>query len=236
MWRLNTVLRRVNSIACPRSRPIWFAVRWRCIFMSSSAAALAAKQATATIPIVFSLGEDPLKLGLVASLNRPGGRMTGSYNSPRGSKRSDLGCCTNGSEVHDGGRARRSRTLRLPKPSCAMCGRRRTGWVSNRCSARQCRRRFQRRVRDSRQQRAGALLVCGSPFFNGRREQLVVLAARHAVPAIYEWRDFAAAGGLMSYGTNLADFYRQGGVYAGRDSQRRETGRCRSCSGPSSSS
>jgi putative ABC transport system substrate-binding protein len=61
-------------------------------------------------------------------------------------------------------------------------------------------------------QRAGALLVCSSPFFNTRREQLVILAARHAVPAIYEWRDFAAAGGLMSYGTNLADAYRQVGV------------------------
>ena len=64
-------------------------------------------------------------------------------------------------------------------------------------------------------QRAAALLVCSSPFFNGRREQLVVLAARHAVPAIFEWRDFAAAGGLMSYGTSLADAYRQVGVYAG---------------------
>ena len=61
-----------------------------------------------------------------------------------------------------------------------------------------------------------ALLVCASPFFNSRREQLVVLAARHAVTAIYEWRDFAVAGGLMSYGTSLADSYRQGGVYAGR--------------------
>ena len=65
-------------------------------------------------------------------------------------------------------------------------------------------------------QQAGALLVSASPFFNQRREQLVVLAARHAVPAIYDWRDFAAAGGLMSYGTSLADAYRQVGVYAGQ--------------------
>src|SRR5262249_43246931 len=66
------------------------------------------------------------------------------------------------------------------------------------------------------QHRSGALLVCASPFFNTRREQLVVLAARHALPTIYEWRDFAAAGGLMSYGTSLADAYRQAGIYAGR--------------------
>jgi len=80
--------------------------------------------------------------------------------------------------------------------------------------------RYQSRFRcvfaDLLRQGAGALLVCSSPFFASRRQPLVVLAARQAVPAIYEWREFAAAGGLMTYGTNLNDAYRQMGVYTGR--------------------
>src|SRR5262249_13763741 len=82
--------------------------------------------------------------------------------------------------------------------------------------SRQYGERVQRAFSTSVRQKAGALLVCASPFFNARRQQLALLAARHTVPAMYEWRDFAAAGGLMSYGTSLADAYRQAGVYAGR--------------------
>jgi putative ABC transport system substrate-binding protein len=187
------------------------------IFVSTSAAALAAKRATATIPIVFSLGEDPLKLGLVASLNRPGGSMTGVYQFTTGLEAKRLGllhemvpkATTMAALVHPNFSAAKTQ-LRDVQEAAARLG---VQLVVLRANAE---REFDAAFATLVQQRAGALLVCGSPFFNTRREQLVVLAARHAVPAIYEWRDFAAAGGLMSYGTSLVDAYRQAGVYAGR--------------------
>jgi putative ABC transport system substrate-binding protein len=187
------------------------------IFLSSSAAAVAAKQATATIPIVFSLGEDPLKLGLIASLNRPGGNMTGTYQFTTGLEAKRLGL------LHEiVPKATTMAVLVQPSFSAAEAQLRDVREAAARLGVQLVVLRanvesdFNAAFATLVEQRAGALLVCGSPFFNGRREQLVVLAARHAVPAIYEWRDFAAAGGLMSYGTNLADAYRQAGIYAGR--------------------
>jgi putative tryptophan/tyrosine transport system substrate-binding protein len=187
------------------------------VLVASAAGAFAAKQATTTIPIVFNVGDDPIKTGLVASLNRPGGNLTGVYMFTSGLEAKRLGL------LHE--MVPKATTIavlinstfpdaenQLPEVQGAAA---RLGvqLVVVRADAESD---FDAAFATIVQQRAGALLVCASPFFNARRQQLVVLAARHAVPAIYEWRDFAAAGGLMSYGTSLADAYRQAGVYAGR--------------------
>jgi putative ABC transport system substrate-binding protein len=181
-------------------------------------AVLAVKAATTAIPIVFTAGgADPVGLGLVASLNRPGGNITGVYHFATGLEAKRLGLLhemvpkaatiavlvnPNYSDAED--------QLRDVQEAAARLG---VQLVVVRANAESD---FEAAFSTLVQQRSGALLVCASPFFNTRREQLVVLAARHALPAIYEWRDFAAAGGLMSYGTSLADAYRQAGIYAGR--------------------
>jgi putative ABC transport system substrate-binding protein len=187
------------------------------LFVATTAGALAAKQATRTIPVVFSVGDDPVASGLVPSLNRPGGNLTGVYQFANGLEAKRLGL------LHDmvpkapiiavlvnpnflGAEDQ----LREVQEAAASLGMQLVIVRANVESD------FDAAFSTIVQQRATALLVCASPFFNIRRQQLVVLAARHALPAIYEWRDFAAAGGLMSYGTSLADAYRQGGVYAGR--------------------
>ena len=184
---------------------------------TSPPGALAAKQATATIPIVFSMGDDPVKLGLVASLNRPGGNMTGTYMFTTGLEAKRLGllhemvpkATTIAVLIHTSYSGAETQ-LRDVQEAAARLG---VQLVVLRANAESD---FNAAFATLVQQRAGALLVCSSTFFNGRREQLVVLAARHAVPAIYEWREFAAAGGLMSYGTSLNDAFRQIGVYTGR--------------------
>ena len=179
-------------------------------------AVLAAKAATTTIPIVFSLGADPVGLGVVASLNRPGGNITGVYQFTSGLEAKRLGLlhemvpkATPIAVLVNPNFADAENQLRDVEEAAARLE---VQLVIVRANAESD---FDAAFSTLVRQRAGALLVCSSPFFNGRREQLVVLAARHAVPAIFEWRDFAAAGGLMSYGTSLADAYRQVGVYAG---------------------
>jgi putative ABC transport system substrate-binding protein len=183
----------------------------------SSAPALAAKAATATIPIVFATGGDPVKLGLVSSFNRPGSNVTGVsfLVNALGTKRLELlhelvpaataiGYLVNPtnpnaqSETSDVQAAARMLGLQLH--------------VENASDDREIDAAFPRFV----QQRVGALYVAGDAFFLARRDHLSALAARHALPASYSVRDNVVAGGLMSYGTSIIDAFRQAGVYAGR--------------------
>jgi putative ABC transport system substrate-binding protein len=180
-------------------------------------AALATKQLTTTIPIVFSVGDDPVKLGLVASLSRPSGNLTGFYIFASALEAKRLGLlhemvpkATTIAVLVNPSLLDAENQLRDVREAAARLG---VQLVVLRANAESD---FDAAFATLVQQRAGALLVCASPFFNARRQQLVALAARHSVPAIYEWRDFAATGGLMSYGTVLADAYRQTAVYAGR--------------------
>jgi putative tryptophan/tyrosine transport system substrate-binding protein len=176
-----------------------------------------AKQATRTIPIVFSVGEDPVTAGLVDSLNQPAGNMTGVYQFTAGLEAKRLGLlhemvpkATTIAVLINSNYSGAEGQLRDVQEAAPRLG---VQLLIVRANAES---EFNTAFSTLVQQGVGALLVCASPFFNSRRQQLVVLAARHSVPAIYEWRDFAEAGGLMSYGTSLADAYRQAGVYVGR--------------------
>jgi putative ABC transport system substrate-binding protein len=182
-----------------------------------NAPANAAKTATTKIPIVFTGGGDPVALGFVASLNRPGGNVTGvnMFTSKLEAKRLGL--------------------LRELVPTAALMA---VLLNPNSPTIEDQLKDVQEAARAVGQQihilrassereldmafatlapsRAGALLVGSDPYFNSRRDQIIALAARHVIPAIYEWREFAMAGGFMSYGTSITDAYRQAGVYTGR--------------------
>ena len=196
------VRRRVAVIATPGSNP----------------AALAAKAATTTIPIVFGVGADPIELGLVASLARPGGNATGInfFVADIAAKRLGL--------LHDlvpkavriavlinpANASTAEATLRDMPEAARAIGLQIV--VLNASTGREIEAAFATLVRD----RADALFVGADAFFNSRRVQLVHLATRYAMPATYGSREYAEAGGLMSYGSNVADAYRQVGAYAGR--------------------
>jgi ABC-type uncharacterized transport system substrate-binding protein len=187
------------------------------VIASNSPATIAAKAATTTIPIVFSSGGDPIKLGFVASLNRPGGNVTGvSFFSAKLE-------------------AKRLGILRELVPTAAMIAvllnpkfpdveaQSQEVQEAARSLALQIRilRASTERDLDTTfatlaELRAGGLLVGADPFLYSRRDYIVELATRHAIPTIYEQREFAVAGGLMSYGTNITDAYRQVGIYTGR--------------------
>ena len=178
---------------------------------------IAAKAATTTIPIVFTAGTDPVKAGIVPSLNRPGGNLTGVvfFNNMLGPKRLQV--------------------LRELSPRAAVVGIMVNPKNPNTESDLQdvhaaasplgiqvavvhasSEREFDAAFVKLAGQGAGALIVNPDPFFGSRRDQLVTLAAQYALPAIYEIREFAVSGGLVSYGTNISEAYRQVGIYSGR--------------------
>ena len=195
------------------------------------ASALAAKAATTTVPIVFIVNEDPVQVGLVTSLARPGGNLTGInfLSAELVAKRLELlralvpaatrvaalvnpaNATTAESTVRDLEAAARAMGLQIQ--------------VLNASTSREIDAAFATFGRE----RPDALFVGGDSFFLSRRVQLTNLSVRHAVPATYSSRNFAEAGGLMSYGANIADAWHQVGVYTGRNSKVPSRRTCRSC-------
>jgi putative tryptophan/tyrosine transport system substrate-binding protein len=181
-------------------------------------ATLAAKAATTSIPIVFLVGNDPVQLGLVASLNRPGGNLTG-YNvllGELGSKGLALlhelvpGIATIGFLGNPNNPAVFELMTRDVLAAAPVIG------VKVRTLKAATDREIDVAFVSVAQERTGALLVGNDLFFNSRIEQLVALAARHAIPTMYPVREFVVAGGLISYGGSLTENYRQVGLHTGR--------------------
>jgi putative ABC transport system substrate-binding protein len=176
------------------------------IAVGGIAAAVATKAATTTIPVVFNVGDDPVRLGLVASLARPGGNLTGSnfFSVELAAKRLELlrelapAATRIAVLVNPANPANAESTLRIQ--------------VLNAGTSREIDAAFANLSRE----RSDALYVSSGPPFVNRRVQLALLAARSGLPAIYGARNLAEAGGLMSYGASLADAWRQVGVYTGR--------------------
>jgi putative tryptophan/tyrosine transport system substrate-binding protein len=187
------------------------------VAVGGAPSALAAKAATATIPVVFLIGDDPAKIGLVTSFNRPGGNLTGVtfVTTDLGAKRLGLlyelvpnaGVSAFLLNPNFQEAAPQAETMQAAAHSLGQ-----RLLVLPASTEREIASSFATLSRE----RVGALVVQNDPFFDSQRNQLVALAARNAIPAIYHIREFPAAGGLMSYGASLAEAYRQVGTYAGR--------------------
>jgi putative ABC transport system substrate-binding protein len=185
--------------------------------VGGSHSGLAAKAVTSTIPIVFASAGDPVTFGLVTSLNRPGGNVTGisMITVALAPKRLEL--------LHELVPAPAAIAMLVNPTSPYVEAETADVKASARVLGRQLRvlnagttQEIDAAFATLVQQRAGGLLVSGDPFFDSERDRLVALAARYSVPAIYQWREFATIGGLISYGTSILDAYRQAGVYVGK--------------------
>jgi putative ABC transport system substrate-binding protein len=196
------VSRQVTVIVAPGSTP----------------AALAAKAATTTIPIVFEVASDPVELGLVTSLARPGGNITGviSLSAEVAAKRLELlhelvpTAAVVGLLVNPTNPNLADFTTKNLRAAARSLG------LEMHVLHASAERDFETAFATLLQLRAGALVIGADPFFTSRLEQLAALTLRHAVPTVYQFREFTAAGGLMSYGGSLTDTFRAAGVYTGR--------------------
>jgi putative ABC transport system substrate-binding protein len=188
------------------------------VIPGSTPGALALKKATQTIPIIFLIGTDPVRTGLVASLNRPGGNLTGFrlLDTEIAAKRLELlhelvpAATTIAMFVNQTNSAAAEAETKDIQVGAEILGIRLL--VLNASSRSEIEAGFATLVRE----RAGALVVPGETFFTTQRERLVALTVEHAVPTIFQYREFTEAGGLISYGPNNLDAYRQVGVYTGR--------------------
>jgi putative ABC transport system substrate-binding protein len=177
----------------------------------------AAMAATTTIPIVFTTGGDPVRLGLVASLSRPGGNVTGVnlFTAEMDAKRLGLlrdmvpALTSIAALINPNNPPAESQSKNIREAARSF------GLQVHFLHA-STERELEAAFSSLAQLQVGAMQVASDPFFNSRRDYVVALAARHRIPAIYEQREFAATGGLMSYGANFLDAYRQAGVYTGR--------------------
>jgi putative tryptophan/tyrosine transport system substrate-binding protein len=184
----------------------------------STPAALAAKAATTTVPIVFAIATDPVQIGLVTSLNQPGGNVTGvvTLNVEIAPKRLEL--------LHELFPTATSFALLVnpANPSLAepvsqhVQTAARTLGVKLHVLHASSESELDAVLATAARLQAAGLVVGPDPFFNSRIEQLAASTIRHALPAVYQWREFTASGGLLSYGSSITDVYRQAGVYTGR--------------------